>query len=590
MKTKQLLYAVLASLVLPACVADNDGGDSPKQNTNAKIQINIVTDKGVTSRAEEFENGSVDENEITSATIVFYDSRRTPMQKIPIDSSKIKNAGNKKSSNVAIVKTIEAEVNLKDGAYPSYMMVYANPVVSESLSFSLDEIGDAISDDYMSNGNFSMSNAVYFDKDGALVREIPVHRKNFYLKSDKKPTVEPVTVYLERMAAKVTLKTTDGNNKYQEGDLDGKHLKFTVTSWGLNAVAKNCYFSKCFLDANNSRLSKSRLDASLSTFKWNDTDNYRSYWAISPFYYLNSSNIDSKGETANSLYFPWVSDQVSNSNILSYYSFKEIEKRTGNKGAEVGGSLYSMENTVEALAYNTADINNNAALVSAIVTGNYTLDGNTVDFYVHADHIYTEENYLKAMYELCPVIVKDDGSKLSETELSTVFDIYHPKEPVWNDKSKGIEENKVTIKFKATEDNLQKYKYKKGTANPVDIKTDTEDIVNEINKELQAHCGLASKYYEGKAYFVVPIRHLAEKADDAESWPAGSFGLVRNHSYVISVDGFANLSFESLGIGVGDPEKPIVPPSDPNLTFGIKANVNVLSWRLVNQNVTLGQK
>lgn len=101
-------------------------------------------------------------------------------------------------------------------------------------------------------------------------------------------------------------------------------------------------------------------------------------------------------------------------------------------------------------------------------------------------------------------------------------------------------------------------------------------------------------YKEGKAYFNIPIRHLAEGDGEGKNsegnYVAGAYGVVRNHLYDITINGFATLSFETLGKGVRDPEDPIVPPTDPGDKYGIDANIKVHSWRLVTQTVTLGEK
>lgn len=595
MKARHFLLGAIPFLMLPACVNDKDDGPTAEHRTTAKIRINIVSDNGVVSRAGEtyYVDGSGDENDITSAAIVFYDSKGNPLQRVIVNNSNT--VTNNESPYVELVKTIETEVSLVDGIYPSYIMVYANPITAERLSFSLNEINSAIRSTYVAaNGKFSMNNAVYYDADGKLQREVPVTKENFYQTDEEKASAAPVTVYLERMAAKVTLKASDGSGLgTQSGELDGKQLVFNVTGWGLDACSKYCYLTKCFLQSDGSRTPFTTWNETLTSFEWNDPAHHRSYWATSPFYDLDDSNFDGVDEESGKtlMKYPWVSDQVSYGNILNYNSFDNIENKIDGIGASVGGSLYAMENTHEAMTFNTADVNTNAAIASAIVTGYYTLDGETVDFYVYGNKIYLEADFLKAMAALSSVIVKADDTPLTNDDnLSSIFEICHPKEPLGSDKSKGVEENKVSIKFKDTPDNLKNYKFKKSANTSVEI---TSGLVDEINEELMSQCGLASMYKEGKAYFYVPIRHLGHKSDPndpTEAWPAGSFGLVRNHAYVINVDGFADLDWATLGNGVRDPEDPIVPPSDPNEKFGIKADVRVLSWRIVNQNVTLGKK
>ena len=83
---------------------------------------------------------------------------------------------------------------------------------------------------------------------------------------------------------------------------------------------------------------------------------------------------------------------------------------------------------------------------------------------------------------------------------------------------------------------------------------------------------------EGKAYYYVPVRHLGTAGT------LGEYGVVRNHFYKITLNGI-----KGFGTPVYNPDKVIDPtvPSYDN-TF-LAARVQVLQWRIVNQNVSLGK-
>ena len=82
----------------------------------------------------------------------------------------------------------------------------------------------------------------------------------------------------------------------------------------------------------------------------------------------------------------------------------------------------------------------------------------------------------------------------------------------------------------------------------------------------------------GKAYYYVPIKHLGNTGELAE------YGIVRNHFYKITLSGI-----KGFGTPVYNPDqvvKPVVPTyEDTNLA----ARVQVLQWRVVNQNANLGE-
>lgn len=82
----------------------------------------------------------------------------------------------------------------------------------------------------------------------------------------------------------------------------------------------------------------------------------------------------------------------------------------------------------------------------------------------------------------------------------------------------------------------------------------------------------------GKAYYYVPIKHLGNTGELAE------YGIVRNHFYKITLSGI-----KGFGTPVYNPEqvvKPVVPTYEDTY---LAARVQVLQWRVVNQNANLGE-
>lgn len=624
MKTKNLLFGALAMLALSACSDDKNNVPDIDTSQMAYIRVNILGNSTSIGRAEgdddnssvypspgddKFQYGSSDENEINSAVLVFYDANGSFMTKAVVNKANETQLADREADNntvvnviypgatstdknVEVVKTVEASVSLSDGIIPSYMMVFANPINNaENINWNLKDFvkgatlssyRKSITVDKNETYYYTMNNSVYFDDNKNIQRAVPVSRDNFYqakAKADENPA--PVDVYLDRVAAKVSLTMNDEAGE-QSGELEpGTTLKFVVTGWGLNAVAKEAYVTKSFFGRSYDQISLA--------FFWNDPDRFRSYWAISPHY--------------NEGKYPFVSDQVVEDNnssepkfTLTYRPFDQITR-------EFGKSAYTLENTVFSSFYssNDASTNNKAALISVIVAGYYTTNGNVITetdgtkhgetFYIYGEKFYNEVNMKRALAEQGAVVGKMSEGKwvgLDNDDVEAIFKIAHPKKPVVGDVSKGIEENKVTVQLIDSKlNNNSTYYYKNTTTGEISLIR--SDMIETVNAEILANTGLATAYTDGYAYFNVPIRHLAPEPTGTNSWGNGSFGVVRNHHYMVNVTGFAELSLKSLGHGVFDPKKPIVPPSDPNDEFGIKANIKVLSWRLVNQNVVLGK-
>lgn len=611
MKKTNLFLGALSLLAFAACSDDKNTEPTPVgEDMSAYIKVNILTSspgsRAVTDSDFEYgtngENGTVDENDIKTLVMVFYGAQGNYLSSASTTSGDIKltDATNSEGKNVELVKEAVAEVSLSGGTIPSYMMVFANPVQPTNIQWSLNAIHSQTRETYKGQSNgFTMNNSVYFG-DAAdnyeLHRAIPVSKANFYQTETEKNSATEVDVYLDRLAAKVRLSgasTSETSLTGHSGTLDGKQLAFVVEGWGINATAKKCNLSKCFHLGTDAE-SYSAINGQLSNKfpDWNDYGRKRSYWAISPDYARPGANENIVG--GNYLY-PYVSDQVNAAvSKLNYYSYKDFAAG-GSQHVDVGSSNYTLENTRHSAFYNNNDYKN-SSLVSAVVIGHYTVGGKVEDFYVQGTNVYLEPDYMAAKTKAAAVIVKANGNALDTSDnINDIFEIYHPTTPNIGDAKKGVEENKVTLRIKGTNgssyspdySSLENYRFKDGSKTAVKISASN---IEEVNAAIYSNCGLASKYKEGKAYFNIPIRHLASAPGADEAWAPGSYGVVRNHIYDITVSGFADLTFDSLGEGVREPEDPIVPPTDPSDKFGIKAKIRVLSWRLVPQTITLGQK
>lgn len=83
---------------------------------------------------------------------------------------------------------------------------------------------------------------------------------------------------------------------------------------------------------------------------------------------------------------------------------------------------------------------------------------------------------------------------------------------------------------------------------------------------------------DGKAYYYVPIKHLGNTGEVAE------YGVVRNHFYKITLSGITG-----FGTPVYNPDVVIDPTVPSYSDTYLAARVQVLQWRVVNQNVSLGK-
>ena len=99
--------------------------------------------------------------------------------------------------------------------------------------------------------------------------------------------------------------------------------------------------------------------------------------------------------------------------------------------------------------------------------------------------------------------------------------------------------------------------------------------LQEANAQLKK-AGHAKVWKEGMTYYYFDIKHLG-----AAGKP-GEYGVVRNHLYNATIT-----ALSGLGTPVYNPEEVIYPePVDPDDQY-IAAQINILSWRLVPNNIEL---
>lgn len=98
----------------------------------------------------------------------------------------------------------------------------------------------------------------------------------------------------------------------------------------------------------------------------------------------------------------------------------------------------------------------------------------------------------------------------------------------------------------------------------------------DVNGAL-ASLAAALVWKDGMTYYFTDIKHLGSDGSVAE------YGVVRNHSYVVNVNGIAG-----LGTPVYDGDNNIDEPVRSTDTEAfISAQINILSWRLISNDVTL---
>ena len=417
------------------------------------------------------------------------------------------------------------------------------------------------------DATFLMTTAVYLettakagnDVDGDKISNTTkISDEDFY--QDQKTATDtgnPVVIHIERAAAKVQVianaepydvkDDADETLKEDAGDIhvDGvlNQIKIKVTGWKLNNINPT---TKIMKDINN-------WTTTVPFDGWNITwasgsDTYgRSFW--------------SKGTLWDYAGLAELEEDATHEHKLTAYAYEDATTATTTATALTTGYEYCWEQTVGTalVARGTAYPNVTTVLIAAQVQ---LANGTSPDLYKHNGVYYTESNYKKLILQQ----LMDAGyAKTVENGNVTAY----------------FAESDLT--FSVVEGSLAGFKVAvttagkfKGTNGYTDASV---DVINEAIADLPCVDG-AVGYESGYCFYQIPIEHLSSATGVNATVPA--YGVVRNHWYQLTISGIKH-----IGEAVYNPEVeiPQIPPQ--NTEYYMAAELHVLSWKVVNQNVTL---
>ncbi len=577
MKMKKLFFGLFACASLCACSNDESGvipDDTPKVFTGDEAYINVrLADAGSLTRAQEgeFEYGT-NEQSVKNAFFYFYDADGVFVAQGDVwtggNASTTNPAGNIEftGNNVVVLK----ELGRKN--YPKYMVAVLNKPTGFLYGNTLGEMQTVLADGnaegiyYPSTANnvttdyFTMSTTSYTEAGRSAYFVTEVKEENFLPEpmTDINAIANTVTVYVERLAAKVTLNVSeqlvkDANGRYPikatvagednsagNDDVASEELYVELLGWKLNATAKRSYMVK-------------NIDATWANgdlgFTWNRPTDYRSHWGKSFNYGLSGYPENAAGVPANS----------------EYLNYVDLE----NGLTALGAPAYCAENT-NTSAVVTADF---PSAVTSILLKAKVCDasGNALDLVRYNGVLFRHDSFLE--YVL---------SVLKARNQHTVW-YENGKDAQGNTKYTQI--GKEYVKLENTGDGEVKAVFTNELEIPLyaeDGSSCSEEIIDVLNDDLAAASAGAVAYNGGLMYYNIPIEHLNNDAAENGTVPEAKYGVVRNHHYVVTID-----KLEKIGKGIFDGNEKIV-PGDPNDdTYYVGAKINILSWKIVSQNVEL---
>lgn len=572
MKINKVFLGLFACAALSACSNDESGiapNDDPKVFTGDEAYMTVrLADAGSNTRATggDFEYGT-DEQAVANAHFYFYDENG-----VFVVQGNAWNGGNPSGDPVGNIEftsnTLVVLKGLTKKAYPKYMVTVLNKpqnfvhgtTLTEMKAALADNASEGIFNAISGTNYFTMSTTSYAKEtgweDNYFVTEIK--EENFSLEPITGTFANPVTIYVERLAAKVSLMLDDelkaekinGKDYYKikatvagdpnagDDNIAAENLYIELLGWKLNATAKKSRIVK--------NINKDWQDSDFG-FSWNAAGNHRSHWG-------QSFNYGQSG-------YPTNASEAAASEYLNYVSLEDGI-------VEIGKSAYCPENT------NTSTIvsaNFPSAVTSILLKARMCdKDGNALNLLRYNGLLFQQDtfleyvlNILNSRNELNVWYATTDGSGTTYTQIGKDY-----VELV------NVADGELKVVFTNPSSTTL---YSKGSG---DTYTEITDF-DGLNTSLADVSAGAVGYNGGLMYYNIPIEHLNNADITNGVIPEAKYGVVRNHRYVVTIN-----KLENMGKGIYDETEVIVPGEDVE-TYFVGANINILSWKIVNQGVDL---
>lgn len=576
MKMNKLL-GLLVCTALCACSNDESGiipNDTPNVFTGDKAYIKVrLADAGTLTRAQEgdFEYGT-NEQSIKNASFYFYDADGVFVTQGDVwtdgSASTTTPAGNIEfaSNNIVVLKGLDKK------SYPRYMVTVLNKPTGFVHGKTLDEMQTVLADNnaegiyYPATTNnvttnyFTMSTTSYTETNREKHFVTEVNEGNISLEpmTDASAIANTVTVYVERLAAKVTLKVSDNlpkdangrypikitvageNNSAGSGDIASEDLYVELLGWKLNAMAKKSFMVK--------NIDAAWMDNDLG-FTWNRPTDRRSHWGKSFNYGFSGYPENAAGVPANSEYLNYV---------------------------DLENGLTALENP----AYCAENTNTNTIVTANFPTGVTSIllkakvcdaNGNALDLVRYNGLLFKQDSFLEYV--------------LNVLQTRNQLDVWYANGTDEEGNARYTQIGKEYVKLEHVGDGKVKVVFtnEHGTSLYAEDGSNCSDqTITALNDDLASASADAIAYNGGLMYYNIPVEHL-NNGDVAENGtiPEAKYGVVRNHHYVVTID-----KLEKIGRGIFDGNEKIVPGDDPDAYY-VGAKINILSWKIVSQNVEL---
>lgn len=572
MKIFKLFPLACAALMMTACSSDDaSNGGSTGVNDPQYLAVNIVNVGTTPTRAGEYENGTTEESTINKVRFYFFNGDGSPYLIKPTGSEvtggeninwlEVTNPTDDTttpgtSTSVEKITNAVLVINGVQNAAPAAIVAVVNPETVDATKIQSGEsmrlselrystVGSRFYKKDASTGavsDFVMSNSVYVNTGEDVCASLVA---GHVTTSPETAKAKPVDLYVERVVAKVTadvdpnaFEKGNGSNwdntkygtKTAVGKIGDNDVYAVIEGWGLASENGKAEIEK--------KVDKTWADGTLGINPWTTSDYHRCFWETSVAF-----------------------DPGIGGNQPVNHKYSDLK-------AKMNDVLYTLPNTPDRKVTNLKD--NDLTKLAVAATLKYKdAAGNWHD----ADICRYNGVQFLGVDNLKKQVALTFSQYYTSTDAHTYTQL-SASDIDFKDPDGTMQQYRVTPTLAADPAGVTKKYYTKTT-------TGTTPTFTEVPKSTVLAAIEAAKAEirkGGRAYYYVPIKHLGNTGELAE------YGIVRNHFYKITLSGI-----NGFGTPVYNPDqvvKPVVPTYEDTY---LAARVQVLQWRVVNQNANLGK-
>lgn len=552
MRIRSLFLSMVAGLAFVGCSSEEDIASGTDNGNNGEPQFLTVSVNATstltraTNLEGNYEEGEGKENTVSKVRFYFFDADGNAAKVKGESGGTYHDVDNptgteKDMPNVEkiLTATLVIQTPEKDKV-PTSIVAVVNPKSDLGAVESISKLNEVIAD-HSSTTSFIMSSSVYAN--GTTKMEAVNVAGHLYSTAEA-AKADPVIIHVERVLAKARLtvglaandngvyKTSaDGSEKFDNEEI---YVKFL--GWNVTTTAKESRLMKEINPGWSSSLFG-------STLLWNTADYYRSFWAVNPgTMNYNYGRFNTGDDAANA--------------ITAFDASTEGSPKTNY--------TYLQENASDDYTNGTDPTKPSQVIIAAQLV---KADGTTpIEFAEYAGERTTIDGLI-AKYAAASGLWKDNAEGTGKVGIDVT----------------DIELKTATTAGEADQNTPGRYKvYAQltvGAAKKTWYNSSSADATVVDANEVLEGLGGAKVWKEGYTYYYFDIQHLnGSSTADVK----GKKGVVRNHIYAANIK-----TLTGLGTPVYDPGEVIYPEEPEDDETFIAAEIRILSWRVVNQDIDL---